>query len=216
MLKFRYASLILLFVSSAIFLTSCEEYMSSDVDDLDLVITNYQPSFNYSTIRTYTLPDKLLVVENNDFNGNVEYYEPTYGKVVIDRIKANFDAFGWQQVTVYDTPDVVLLASVSQSTEVHYYHSDEYWDWYYPTYYYPNGWEWYYGDYYSPPRAKSFKTGTVLLQMTVPDKTGASSQLPVVWVGVVNGLLEGSTTSVNNRISKAVDQIFTQSPYLRK
>lgn len=157
-----------------------------------------------------------MILEGESFDGSLSYAQPSYGKAVIDHIVANLNAFGWQKVTINDSPDVVILPSVSQSTEVHYYHNDEYWDWYYPSYYYPNGWDWYYGAYYSPPMSNSFKTGTVLIQMTAPDKGGQSNQLPVVWIGVVNGLLEGTTTSINNRIVSAVDQAFTQSPYLRK
>ncbi len=37
----------------------------------------------------------------------------------------------------------------------------------------------------------------------------------VVWAGIVNGLLEGTSTDFPSRINKSIDQAFTQSAYLR-
>ena len=37
---------------------------------------------------------------------------------------------------------------------------------------------------------------------------------PVLWVAGINGLLEGSTSSIVTRITNSIDQAFDQSPYL--
>ncbi len=41
-------------------------------------------------------------------------------------------------------------------------------------------------------------------------------QIPSIWLGVINGLLDGSQQSTANRISQGIDQMFNQSPYLQK
>jgi hypothetical protein len=58
------------------------------------------------------------------------------------------------------------------------------------------------------------RSGSVLLQMTHPDGMGGNDNIPVVWTGVFNGLLQGSQESINQRISQTIDQAFNQSPYL--
>ena len=51
--------------------------------------------------------------------------------------------------------------------------------------------------------------------MTIVDQTTPSTDgsKRVVWTGAINGLLTGSYSS--SRINKAIDQSFTQSPYLK-
>lgn len=39
---------------------------------------------------------------------------------------------------------------------------------------------------------------------------------PVVWVGVLNGLLQGSTNNVDLRIESSIQQMFAQSEYFKK
>jgi hypothetical protein len=51
--------------------------------------------------------------------------------------------------------------------------------------------------------------------MTHPKGIGANENIPVVWTSVVNGLLEGSTNSLNTRLKQTIDQAFKQSPYLQ-
>lgn len=60
------------------------------------------------------------------------------------------------------------------------------------------------------------RSGSVLLQMTHPDGMGGNDNIPVVWTGVFNGLLQGTQESVVQRISQTIDQAFQQSPYLHK
>jgi hypothetical protein len=42
--------------------------------------------------------------------------------------------------------------------------------------------------------------------------TGSNNQLPVQWIAVMNGLM--NATDVSTRIDNAIDQSFSQSPYL--
>ena len=81
----------------------------------------------------------------------------------------------------------------------------------YPPYYGP-GWGW--GGYY-PIYVQSYSKGTVLINMIDPDAIdNINKEVPRVWIGVLNGLAQGSVSSVAERIAKGIDKAFDQSPYL--
>lgn len=51
--------------------------------------------------------------------------------------------------------------------------------------------------------------------MLDPDKTPAQEmEIPAIWAGVINGLLQGRDQSIILRVSDLVEQAFDQSPYL--
>jgi hypothetical protein len=43
-----------------------------------------------------------------------------------------------------------------------------------------------------------------------------TGNVPIVWIGVINGLVEGSQASINARVLTDIDQAFTQSEYLQQ
>ena len=106
-----------------------------------------------------------------------------------------------------DEPDVVLLPAAITQENVSYYAN--YWGWYYPSY----GYGWYYPGYY--PTYTSYTSGSLILQMTLPDETNLSNNTPVVWFAVVNSILEGSSLDIVTRLERNIDQAFTQSEYLK-
>ncbi|MBL0342769.1 MAG: DUF4136 domain-containing protein [Bacteroidetes bacterium] len=94
-------------------------------------------------------------------------------------------------------------------TSTTYYY--DYWDYYYGWYYGPG----YGGWYYPYPVTSSYTTGTLILNMVDNKNPNPSNKGKIVWVGLVNGLLEGSSADYINRINKTIDQSFAQSTYLR-
>ena len=143
-------------------------------------------------------------------------YIQTYGCQMneYDSSKMADVLFASHQLEKTDNPDVIILPSVSQTTNIYYYYSYSYWGSYYPGY--PGGWGWYYPGYYFPPMASSYKTGSMLIQMTDPSSAATSDVLPVAWTAVINGLAEGNTASIQARIQTTITQAFVQSPYLKK
>jgi hypothetical protein len=43
-----------------------------------------------------------------------------------------------------------------------------------------------------------------------------NEKIPVIWAGIINGVLESSESGVKARLSSGIDQCFIQSPYLLK
>ncbi len=44
----------------------------------------------------------------------------------------------------------------------------------------------------------------------------ADGKVNVVWTGIADGLLQGSSSFILNRLDKQINQCFVQSPYLSK
>ena len=94
------------------------------------------------------------------------------------------------------------------------------WWGYYPGYLYPGYWggNWGGGWYYPYPITYSYSTGSLLADMinlkNAPE--GQKEKLTVVWNAYISGLLGGSGSLNVNRTTTAINQAFTQSPYLKK
>ena len=102
----------------------------------------------------------------------------------------------------------------------HGYYNDGPWWGYYPGYWYPGYWggNWGGGWYYPYPITYSYSTGSLLADMinlkNAPE--GQKEKLTVVWNAYISGLLGGSGSLNVNRTTTAINQAFTQSPYLKK
>lgn len=178
-------------------------------DDYDLVATSYDPAFDFSSLTTYALPDSVVKITGNLLEDDeIRFVSPVYNAAIISSLRENLNKLGWTEVRKFQNPDVIILPSACENTTVYYY-DYYYWDWWYPYSY----WNWYYP--YSV-YAGSYSTGSLLIQMTQPEGRTAADNIPVIWVSVVNGLLEGSTTSIGERINRSIDQAFAQSPYLKE
>lgn len=195
---------------AALLLAGCYPEVPEYIDEYDLVFTDYSPSYDFKARTTYSLPDSVIKITGNLAEGEApETVSPVYAAPILSSIRDNMNAYGWTEVTALEDPDVLVLPAVISSTTVIVSYPP-YWGWYYPW-----GGGWYYPGYY-PPSISSFSTGSLLVQMVDPNDPSATDNLPVPWIAVVNGLMEGSTSGVVTRINNSVDQAFEQSAYLKQ
>lgn len=194
-------------------LAGCYPQENGYVDDYDLVATNYDKDFKFSQHKTFALPDSIVLIGEQTLTGDLVFVDKSTATLILNQIRTNLLKLGWTEEDT-TTADIILLPSVFKNTTVYYYYDYAYWGWYYPGYYPGYGWG-YPGYGYPYPAATSYETGTLFMQMTYRAGIEASS-VPVVWTGVINGLLNvGSSSSVNSRITTNINQAFTQSPYLK-
>ena len=193
---------------TAITLLGCYPKGPEYIEDLDLVVTHHDVSFNFQQHDTYSLPDRIVKITGNLEEGeDPEFVNEATAALILDGIRDNMETYGWTEVNADQDPDMIILPSAMQSTTLVWYYDYWYWDWYYPYYW----WGWYYP---YPIYGGSYTSGSVFLQMTYPDGITAADNIPVVWSSILNGLLEGSTSEINSRIANSVDQAFDQSTYL--
>ncbi len=193
--------------AAALLFTGCYPREAEYIDEYDLVLTNYSPTFDFTTALTYSLPDSVVKITGSAMEGErPEMVAAVYGDQVLQQIRQNMNSRGWTEVELVEEPDVTVLPSVFTSTYVSYYYPYDYWGWYYPY----GGW--YYPGYY--PTYVTYTTGTVLMQMAVPTVDGITGNSAIVWTAGLNGVAEGSSSGLVTRVNKGIDQAFDQSSYL--
>lgn len=187
--------------------------------DTDLVITNYNPDFNFGGVTTYFLSDSIQHLVD-------EGIEPDYSldPFIISELERNFDALGWERLDSTDAggnpPDVAIVVTTIHTRNYNIYS----WPWY-PGW----GWGWYwkdsnywgypgYGWYYPWPGGAyvtSYDVGSVIWDLFDPDNVDTENEvINVEWTGGLNGVLGSSVSSTKSRITSGINQAFRQSPYL--
>lgn len=204
---------ILLMTLPAFLLGSCYPAGPEYVDDLDVVYTTYDETYDFQGQNTYAMPDKIVVdieIEQGAVGRDTTfvYMKDALAAPILAAIDARMQAYGWSKVNISAGPDVIINPAAVSSTT--YYYS--YWyDWYYGGYY-GGYWGWYYPPYYS---VSSITTGSLVLTMADPSLADQSpiGKSPLAWLVVANGVASGYGDV--GRVTKAIDQAFAQSPYLK-
>jgi hypothetical protein len=181
-------------------MASCYPQGPEYYEDLDLVYTNYDDTFDFASKGTYSMPDKIVKVSGDLAEGaDPEFVKEPYNTQMLTKIAANMTALGYTRVDDPEDADLVLFPATWTNTTVYYWY--DYWCWYYPYY---CGWGWGY------PSVSSYTTGTLVMTLVAD---GDDYIEPTrVWTAAANGLLSGAYNT--NRVNQAIDQAFTQSPYL--
>ena len=199
-------------VAMVVLVAGCHPGGAEFVDELDIVLTNYDEGYNFGTANTFVLPDKIPVIAGKlETDEEPEFLPPNRAATILNALRKNLTDQGYLEVEE-DADIVIPIASISSTTLVWY--CDYWWDYWYWWGYYPGypGWG---GCYY--PSGYTYTTGTVLITMI----DGASEDLEpetavnAVWTAAINGLLQGNDASIDDRIGKAIDQAFKQSPYIK-
>jgi hypothetical protein len=195
MKRIFYYSVALLFLMAGCYPDGAEYY-----EDTDVVYTNYNDKYDFKSKGTYSIPDKIVKITGELQDGeDPEFVKEPYNTQILQKITSNMTALGYTKVTDPATADLVLFPAVWTNTTITYYY--DYWCWYYPYY---CGWGWGY------PSVSSYTTGTLLMTLVADGEEFVQSTN--VWTAAANGLLSGYYDV--NRVNKAIDQAFKQSPYL--
>ena len=91
--------------------------------DFDLVYTNYDKNFNFSGHKNYFIPGKIVKITGNVSAGTApEFVNSTYAVPILERIKSNMSALGYNLVTDSTQADFLLFASAIEVTNIGYYY----------------------------------------------------------------------------------------------
>jgi Domain of unknown function (DUF4136) len=208
-------------------LFGCHPENLNDASETDTVITARAHGYDYSTTKTYDLPDTVADLceavntagdageagaGNRPPIGTIDCESPThsYDTLILNTVRQNLEARGYVQVSEGSTPDVVMLVGTIASNNWVVYQSYP-WGWYYPGYY---GWSGYY-PYYPYTTAVNYMTGTVVMDLvSLKDADLTTLKAPSIWYGAINGLLQTGAVATTTRITTNIDQAFAQSEYL--
>lgn len=193
-------------------LGACYFNRISDVRDLATVTTIVDSQVPLRDARTYAMPDTVIHAKRATGAGLIGHESDDE---ILARIRQGFAAYGWREITdvAAERPDVVVLATAFEQTNVGVAYTSWWGDWgYWP------GWpaygpEWGWG-FPTDAVVFTYETGTLALIMldTVHDDP-AARRVPALWAAAINGVL--TQTSVAGALL-GIDQAFAQSPYLQR
>jgi hypothetical protein len=194
------------FAALALLLTQCYPKGPDYIEQLDLVYSNYDVTYNFAAKKSYAMPDKIMKIDGKLIEGEAPTcVKDTYAKPMLDQINKKMAEYGWTKVASTATPDVVLAPVAYELTTYSYWGG--YWGYWY------GGW---YGWYYPYPVVTSYSTGSLIVNMADPKDLSPDDKARVAWTFIVNGLLEGSSAEFTARYTKGINQAFAQSMYLKK
>ena len=119
-------------------LVSCYPDQTTSVNDLDIVITNYDSTYNFGSANTYIMPDTIVDILGSGTGTGTGNH--TYDNLILTTVSNNLNALGWERVydTINQKPDVAVMVNALSSTYTYtYYDWYDYWGWYgyWPPYY---------------------------------------------------------------------------------
>ena len=195
----------------ALLVAACYPKGPEYVEEIDVVLTTYDDTYDFNAKATYAMPDQIVVdvkIDNGDTT--YEYMKPAFATPILQAIQTNMTSLGWSRVAVSANPDLLLTPAGMSSTTYFY----SYWyGWWYGGYY--GGWGWYYPPYYPYYSVSSYTTGSLVMVIADPSQ-GSNRPInrsPALWLSVSNGLLTGAYDV--SRVTTAINQAFQQSQYLK-
>ena len=201
----------------ALLVAACEKTPDTGkLDDDYLVYTDYDAETDFAKFTTFYVPDSVLIIDNSSNKPKFLYGTPASELIIANYVKGMEQA-GY--VRTFDKANADLGMQVSYVEDTYsfrYYNNYPWWygyPWYWSFGYWGNwgGWYWPYSITYS------YSTGSVLgelVDLTLPEST--SKQLRVVWSSYISGLLNNDGTLNTTEVKQAIEQAFSQSPYLKK
>jgi hypothetical protein len=174
-----------------------------------IYITNRDDNANFSSYKTYSIPDSVYVVDNNSFRGG---QATAWDLQALAAVRSAMESRGYTRVARNQSPDLGINVTRMYNTSTNLVDLTGYWGGYggfYDPFY------WGYGGYgYGYPSAFAFVESTeAMLSVDMLDlKNAASNQtINVIW----NGLVRGSGIFNSNTINNSIQALFNQSTYIK-
>lgn len=174
-----------------------------------IYITNRDDNANFSTYKTYSIPDSVYVVDNNSFRGG---QATAWDLQALAAVRAAMESRGYTRVARNQSPDLGINVTRLYNTSTNLVNLQDYWGGY-GSYYDPYYWG--YGGYgYGYPSAYAYVESTeAMLSVDILDlKNAAANQtINVIWNGLVRGSGIFNSTTINN----SIQALFEQSSYIK-
>lgn len=191
-----------LVIASMLLLQACFPYGPEDIEEFDIVGTFYDPEANFSSYKTYAMPDTVAHI---NADGTSTDMRGEYDALILSQVAANMSAIGYTRVDNPDQSDMIVTLAIARegyNLNSRYDYGDQY----------GSGYDYGSGTYYGGGTGYDIETGTVIINMADHKKTVDSASS--IWVGLINGVVEQSYTNTSRRLIELINRCYTQSPYL--
>ena len=163
--------------------------MSKLSDDF-VVFTDHNKDANFESFTTFYIPDSVMVIGSSE---KPEFWSATEADDIVSTLVSGMEGRGYTRASDKESADLGLQVSFVKNVN-----------------YFTN---------YPYPVVYSYSVGSLLVELVnlkAPLPKSADAKLPVLWTAYMTGLLSGSD-KVNIELStRAIEQAFVQSPYLKK
>jgi hypothetical protein len=171
-------------------------------EDSQVFITNYQKSANFGNYQTFSLADSVYLLQNQ--RTGVSTLPLDFR--ILGRVADNLTKRGYKRILRSEKPDLgvnVIRISETQSGVVANYNPwNSYWG-------YGGG-----GGFYYPPTYSYYESTETYWYIEIVDlKNAVSGQQPsIIW----NAQIRGDGIFDESTLASVVENVFTQSTYLKK
>lgn len=208
---------ILFFSTLALMAIAChKEPYPQDSDSEYLVYTEPAKDVNFADFQTFDIADSLLVIGQSE---KPQYSQTNNALALIQAYRTNMEKLGYIYTPSNPDADLGIQLTYVIKTErfIQYYHNDPYWWLDYPGYWPSNYWGNWPGWYYPYPVTYTYTTNALLADMVdLSVEADGVTPLKIVWSCYIGGPAGYSAQNNVDMLKTAVDQAFTQSPYLAK
>lgn len=191
-------------------LSSC--YKTPDTSSLsnDLVVaTNRDLRVDFADFTTYHISDTIPRITDSPTDTILVGSE---AQEIVNKIKENMDARGYQFVERNQDPDLAVIPAVIRVTSVGTVCTG--WWYGYPGYYPPGYWGPWGGYYYPYCGFYSYDTGSLNIDLMDLLNSEIDNNISATWTATMFGSLNSSDDVNLDRALTAIDQAFDQSPYI--
>lgn len=204
----------LLILCGVLFLaTSCNKYPADSVstEETDLIGSLYDQSANFGSYKTFAVVDTVNYIKTVAGENELDSGVSKYSDRIISLIAQNMTSRGYVRVHKDSMPDLGIDASILSGEFTGSY---TYWGGY------PSYWGWYgYSYWYGYPQTTyyNYEIGSLVMNMVdLKNRNDVDKELRVLWNNFAAGLVSNSNSTNSSRIDRAVNTMFTQSPYIKR
>ena len=207
----RMIGITMLAITGIALLSSCTKDPINNLTEEEsrIYITNRNSTADFSTYKTYSIPDSVYVIDNNNFRGG---QATTWDLQALASVRNALESRGYVRVARSQSPDLGVNISRMYNTTTNVVDLQNYWGGY-GGYYDPFYWG--YGGYgYGYPSAYALVESTeAMVSVEILDLKNAPANrtINVIW----NGLIRGSNVFTTTAVTTGVDALFQQSPYIK-
>ena len=121
---------VLFAVSVIALLAGCYPSSPTSTQQYDLVISDYNPDYDFSSSTTYSIPDQVPIITGDnlsdpDGDGKPDFVTEPVNSQILAALNQKLSSYGWTQVDTSANHDVWILPVTFQTTTLIYYY--DYW-----------------------------------------------------------------------------------------
>lgn len=182
-----------------------------ETEERRIYITNYDETANFASYNTFSIAENVVVVDGNNSQQQLTAADQAY----LDAFRAAMQSRGYTPVGKTASPDLGVQVSRIIRTSTGIVSVPDYFG-YWDPFYWGSGFGSGFGGWGAPPfwSTTTYQVREGMLAFDIIDlkNATANNNLKVIW----NGMIRGAGLSSASSAPSQVDQLFSQSAYLRK